>query len=171
MTDRDKQATYNAEFIVRDLTERGGTIEVYGTNLLVPVERRFADLPSIQDYCDKVVALNWVKDLCPAVTPVRVRRRKGTRFAHYEGGTRTIAINDSRDGKWALREIVVLHELAHHLVRCGVRAELGQRQGAHGPAFRNTFVTLVKEIIGPEVGWLLEMEFSSIPVQTSPAMV
>ena len=47
-----------------------------------------------------------------------------------------------------MRELVVLHELAHHL-------EPDPAAAAHGPAFVHRYAHLVTEVIGPEVGLLL----------------
>jgi putative metallohydrolase (TIGR04338 family) len=48
-------------------------------------------------------------------------------------------------GGWAMRELVVLHELAHHLTP-------GDQ---HGSAFVATFVELVAELVGTEAAFLL----------------
>jgi putative metallohydrolase (TIGR04338 family) len=81
------------------------------------------------------------------VLPVHVRRRSGQKFAHYEHMTRTFAIPDHQNSSgWAMREIVILHELSHHLATRGE---------SHGSAFTSTFLHLVREVMGPEVGLLL----------------
>ena len=143
MTDNEKQATYEAEFILRDMLERGGRVKMHGTVITLPVERKFGSLEHIKIYVDHVLKSY------PEAGPCAVRQRRGNRFAHYESGT--IAINDPEYGKpgWAMREIVVLHEVAHHLAR----------GDGHGSKFRGAFVHLVTEFIGPEVGWLLSCGF------------
>lgn len=146
--DNDKSLVYEAEFAVRDLTERGGTIEVHGNRMTAPIERRFSNISTVQDYVNKVLALNWVKAAWPNAGPIEVVYRKGDKFATYGGGR--IKINDSREGMWALREIVVLHEMAHHFAR----------GDAHGVKFRQAFLTLIEEIIGAEIAWLLRIEYA-----------
>jgi putative metallohydrolase (TIGR04338 family) len=154
MRDNQRQRVYDAEYFVRDILESLAkadvpTFDFYGSSLLVPLERKFGDLESIQRYIDAVLGLNWVKDMWPerTVLPVHVRRRAGRRFAHYEPLTRTLAIPDRTNSSgWALREIVILHELSHHLANHGE---------AHGPAFASTFLHMVREVMGPEVGLLL----------------
>ncbi len=47
-----------------------------------------------------------------------------------------------------MREVVILHEIAHHLTPGG---------DAHGLKFRAAFLHLVTEIIGPEAGFALRV--------------
>jgi putative metallohydrolase (TIGR04338 family) len=51
-----------------------------------------------------------------------------------------------------MRELVVLHELAHHLDSGG--------GPAHGPAFVATFCELAAAVMGPEVGHVLRVVYS-----------
>jgi putative metallohydrolase (TIGR04338 family) len=60
--------------------------------------------------------------------------------------------------RWALREIVVLHEMAHHYA--GNRA-------AHGPIFADTFITLVGLVMGPEIGLLARIIYSQNDVKAA----
>jgi putative metallohydrolase (TIGR04338 family) len=116
------------------------------------VERHFADLPSVQAYLDKVLALAWVRQRWPdiAAQPVVVRERRGAARAHYEREGAVVALPLHHGGTaWALRELVVLHELAHHL---GGDADTG-----HGPAFVGRLVELADGVIGPEAAFLLRV--------------
>lgn len=151
MTDFQKSKVYGAEQHLARLLESARvnqvrTIEAYGSTLTLPDEVRFGDLESIQRYVDNVLGLAWVRRTWPvlAAQRVTVRRRKGESKAHYWRLVREIAIPTST--RWAMREIVLLHEIAHHLTPedCG-----------HGEEFVGTFLLLVREIIGPEVGLLL----------------
>ena len=83
--------------------------------------------------------------------PVAVRRRRGVAAAHYEliDGTAVIAVPE-RD-TWALRELVVLHELAHHL---------SHADPPHGPDFVAAHIELCTAIMGPEVGLVLRMVYA-----------
>jgi putative metallohydrolase (TIGR04338 family) len=124
----------------------------FGSRVAVPDDRKFGDIDSVQRYVDAVLALDWVRRAAPtqAALPVRVRARNGAARAEYEFATRTIAVPPHRvGGRWAMRELVVLHELAHHLA-----AEPG-----HGPAFVGVFLQLVEELVGPEAGFLLRSAF------------
>ncbi|MFZ2241198.1 MAG: TIGR04338 family metallohydrolase, partial [Gordonia amarae] len=53
---------------------------------------------------------------------------------------------------WALRELVVLHELAHHLDDSG--------GPAHGPGFVHTLITLVGLVLGPEAEFVYRVVFT-----------
>ena len=60
---------------------------------------------------------------------------------------------------WALRELVILHELAHHLAP--------DIEVAHGGAFVDRMITLVDGVIGPEAALLLRVTMADVGVQTS----
>ncbi|MFE3441542.1 TIGR04338 family metallohydrolase [Nocardia sp. NPDC059180] len=158
MTVRDSQRAkvYDAEQLVRGAFDRADefghrTVEVYGSQITLPVERRFASVESVQSYCDRVLALNWVvAQWVRASSPLRVRERAGTTAAHYEADGGVLAVPLHTGGTaWALRELVVLHELTHHL-------EPRPREHApHGPEFCSRYVELVDGVIGPEAALLL----------------
>ena len=158
MSARDTQRSriYEAESVVRrifDRADRGTTrqIELLGSHLTLPVERRFASVESVQDYADRVLALNWVRARWPrASVPVTVRARAGTTAAHYEPATNTLAVpTRGGESRWALRELVVLHELAHHLEPAGAGL------APHGPEFVERYLILVDEIVGTEAAFVL----------------
>jgi putative metallohydrolase (TIGR04338 family) len=155
--DRDAQRTrvYAAETVVRRTLDRavdtGGTVHLHGSSLTLPPERRFASIESVQRYVDAVLALNWVRAAWPgrAAAAVEVRARRGQAMAHYERASATIAIPPPQGTSgWALRELVVLHEVAHHL------AEDADEE-PHGPAFLDRLLRLVDGVLGPEVELLL----------------
>jgi len=140
--DSQRQRVYDAEIRLRELFDVAERIEnrevtLDGIRLQLPPEAKFACLSSIQSYVDTVVGRGRVK----------VRERKGGTRAHYEPWTKTIAISMSGT-RWQLREIVVLHELAHHLTR----SEHTTNCAAHGPEFVATFTQLLADTMGPEVG-------------------
>ncbi|WP_067649050.1 TIGR04338 family metallohydrolase [Nocardia harenae] len=153
MTARDSQrgAVYDAEQLVRGAFERADefgnrTVEVFGSQLTLPVERRFGSVESVAGYVERVLALNWVRAGWErAAVPVRVRARRGASAAHYEPDGAVLAVPFER--VWALRELVVLHELAHHLAPSA--------EPAHGPAFCARYLALVDGVIGPEAALLL----------------
>lgn len=158
--DAGKTALYDAETLVRTMFDRADerglrTVELMGSQVTLPVERKFASIESVQDYADRVLALEWVRATWDrASTPVRVRSRAGNQAAHYENDTATIALPGlHRNGRaWAFRELVVLHELAHHLDP----SDPDQPHTApHGPEFVDRYLTLVGEIIGPEAAFVL----------------
>jgi putative metallohydrolase (TIGR04338 family) len=130
------------------------TVQLFGSEVVVPDDRKFGDLESVQRYVDAVVGLNWVTKQWPIATrlPVKVRARVGATRAHYERETATIAIPSFEvGGGWALRELVVLHELAHHLTAAEV--------SMHGPQFVTNLLLLVSELLGPEAEFLLRTTY------------
>lgn len=163
MTGRDAQRAqvYAAEQLVRRVFDRAAqsgchTLDLHGSRLTLPIERRFASVESIQAYADAVLALGWLRAEWPrAEVPVFVRPRNGQARAHYERATATIAIPPYEGNRaWAMRELVVLHELAHHL-------ESDPAAPAHGPRFVHRYAQLVTEIVGPEAGLLLRSSMHS----------
>lgn len=159
MSARDSQRSkvYAAEEFVRTLfdraAERGNrSIEFFGANLTLPPEGRFASASSVQRYVDDVLALGSVRARWPAPMPLSVRPRRGLTAAHYErdGDGAAIAVPE-RGTTWALRELVVLHEIAHHL--CDV-------DPPHGPDFVATFCELADSVMGPEVGHVLRVVYT-----------
>jgi putative metallohydrolase (TIGR04338 family) len=81
-----------------------------------------------------------------------VRSRRGLNAAHYEvsGETAVIAVPAGTQ-RWAMRELVVLHEIAHHL--CPV-------EPAHGGEFVSTLCELAEVVMGPEVGHVLRVVYA-----------
>ena len=145
-TDPQQQRVYDAEQALRAVLDSGiDNFDFYGQVLPVEqTEKHFGSIEAVQAYVDAVLALNWVRELSHhATTPVKVRERKGRTKAHYTPWSATIAVPDHLDGarfSWAMRELVVLHELAHHLTRWD--------DEAHGAEFTGTFLYLVKHLIG-----------------------
>lgn len=165
MTARDPQRRllYDAETALARLIDRRHDFPVaqaFGSRVVVPDDRKFGDIDSVQRYVDAVLALDWVRRAVPAraALPVRVRARAGAREATYEFATHTIAVPPHRvGGRWAMRELVVVHEITHHLMT--------DPEAGHGPAFAARLLELVQEIIGPEAGFLLRSTFLDSGVQ------
>ena len=107
----------------------------------------------MQRYVDEVLALPAVRREWPEVAPLRVRARRASTAAHYENrdGTGVIAVPDDRDADWAMRELVVLHEIAHHLC---------DAQPPHGSQYVTTLCALAEMVMGPEVGHVLRVVFA-----------
>lgn len=134
-------------------------MDFYGSHFDVPMQKRFADIPSIQRYVDRVLALDTIRERYPNAGPVCVRERRGQRKAHYEPSTATLAIpmGDRIFG----RESTVLHELAHHLsVSAGLPAT---RSGTrwHGVEYRDAMLFLVSVILGEPSALLLRAGYHS----------
>lgn len=138
------------------------TVELHGSQLTLPAERKFASVESVQRYCDRVLALDWVRTNWEgAAIPVRVRARAGTTAAHYEAAGAVLAVPlHSRGRAWALRELVVLHELAHHL------APRARDLAPHGPEFCTRYLDLVEGVIGPEAALVLRVSMLGCGVRS-----
>lgn len=169
MTGRDQQKArvYEAEGVLARMVDRRADFpvaEVFGSRVAVPDDRKFGDIPSVQRYVDAVLGLDWVRRLAPerAACAVHVRARAGATKAEYEFATHTIAVPPHRvGGRWAMRELVVLHEVAHHL----------SAQADHGPEFVAVLLDLVEEIVGSEAGFLLRASLldTGVHVAVHPA--
>jgi putative metallohydrolase (TIGR04338 family) len=123
-------------------------IDFFGAQLTLPPEAKFGSVAAVQRYVDEVTAR-------VGAPPVTVRARRGTKAAHYETDGAVIAVPE-QDTTWALRELVVLHELAHHLCAEGPNADAP----AHGPEFVATYCELCASVMGPEVGLVLRMVYA-----------
>lgn len=156
--DGQRAKVYAAEVFVRTLFDRAAetgrrSVEFFGTELTLPPEARFGSVAAVGRYVDDVIALSPVRARWPDASGLAVRARRGTTAAHYEkhGAAGVIAVPDQRGVDWALRELVVLHEIAHHL--CDARPP-------HGPEFVATFCELAEMVMGPELGYVLRVVFA-----------
>ena len=168
--DAQRARVYAAENFIRTMfdraAERGNpVVDFFGTSLTLPPEARFSSAETVQRYVDDVLAHPAVRERWPVVSPLRVRARRGLTAAHYEctadadewGQARaaaTIAVPE-RGTAWALRELVVLHEITHHLVQ-----QAGGTAAAHGREFVGTFCELADAVMGPEVAHVLRVVYA-----------
>lgn len=93
-------------------------------------------IPEIQAYVDWVLSRRGVQSRW-GQQEINVRPGKGHRRATASWWGIQIPL-------WARTEDTVLHEVAHVLNRA--------HDGAHGPGYAGTLVTLVRIIVGPEAG-------------------
>jgi putative metallohydrolase (TIGR04338 family) len=156
--DWQRSKVYAAEEFVRTLFDRAAehgsrSVEFFGAQLTLPPEARFGSVPAVQRYVDDVLALPAVRWQWPRVAPLTVRARRAATAAHYENcdGTGVIAVPDLNTADWAMRELVVLHEIAHHL--CDV-------QPPHGSQYVATLCTLAELVMGPELGHVLRVVYA-----------
>ncbi|OBK49170.1 hypothetical protein A5656_28625 [Mycobacterium gordonae] len=156
--DSQRAKVYAAEEFVRVMFDRAAehgspSVDFFGTQLTLPPEGRFASMASVQRYVDEVLALPAVRRQWPDVTSLRVRARRGATSAHYENrdGAGTIAVPDRDTADWAMRELVILHEVAHHLSRV---------PPPHGPDFVATMCALTELVMGPELGHVLRVVYA-----------
>lgn len=157
--DTQRRRVYSAEQFVRTIFDRAAqhnsrTVDFFGEAITLPPEARFASVESVQRYVDQVLAMPAVAAMGPGVGALRVRARRAATAAHYEraGAAPVIAVPDRIGAQWALRELVVLHEVSHHL--CDPDA------AAHGPDFTATFCRLATAVMGPEAGHVLRVVYA-----------
>jgi putative metallohydrolase (TIGR04338 family) len=156
--DSQRAKVYAAEEFVRVMFDRAAehgspSVDFFGTQLTLPPEGRFASMASVQRYVDELLALPAVRRQWPDVPSLRVRARRGATSAHYENrdGAGTIAVPDRDTADWAMRELVILHEVAHHLSRV---------PPPHGPDFVATMCALTELVMGPELGHVLRVVYA-----------
>ncbi|GAB89586.1 TIGR04338 family metallohydrolase [Gordonia rhizosphera] len=153
--DTGRSQVYEAERLVHRMFDRGGVVQIAGTELTLPTEAMFASAESVGDYVSRVLAMGSVRAaFTRAATPVRVRHRRGYRSAEYhrDPDGPVIAVPTSQEGRWALRELVVLHEVAHHLD--------DSAGPAHGRGFVVTLIDLVGLVLGPEAAFVYRVVFA-----------
>jgi putative metallohydrolase (TIGR04338 family) len=145
-TDQHRQAVYRAEDQWSAILDRGGQVDFFGSRLIAPVQMRFGSLGDVSSYVGHVCRSH-------NAMPPSVRHRKGGIRAHYEIAEGVIAI--PTDHLWAMRESVVLHEIAHHLCVTGHSSSL------HDRYFTTTMLTLVREQMGYEAELLLRTGYQA----------
>lgn len=157
--DSQRAKVYAAEEFVRTLFDRAAehgnrVVDFFGTQVTLPPEARFASVDAVQRYVDEVLAHPGVRERWPGAGPLGVRSRRGLGAAHYEPCGRAdaamIAVPDDRS-RWALRELVILHEVAHHLT---------DSQPSHGPRFVTAYCGLAEAVMGAEVGYVLRVVYA-----------
>lgn len=135
--DRTRSQVYTAEDQIARLfddalaTAEPVRVEVRGPDgrtavVDVPLEVRFADVAAMQRYVDELLRLPAVAPHVGgrAVTVQAAANPRGT-SAHYQPATSRIHIPMA--GRWARRELVLLHELAHHV--CAAPGPQPERPG------------------------------------------
>ena len=161
MSGRDTQRSrvYAAEQFVRTLFDRAAqhssrSVDFFGESITLPPEARFASVDSIQRYVDEVLSMPAAAGIRTGAGPLAVRARRTATAAHYEraGALAVIAVPERLGGDWAMRELVVLHEVAHHL--CDPDTP------AHGSEFVATFCALASAVMGPEAGHVLRVVYA-----------
>jgi len=150
--DLHRTSVYQAEDQWSAILDRGGRVDFFGSTVDAPVQLRFGSLEDAQIYTAHVVA-----DL--GLPEVQVRHRKGGTRAHYSDGVIAIPSYET----WAMRETVLLHEIAHHV--CITR----HTSAMHDARFTSSLLSLVEYRLGPEAALLLRTGYqaSGVPIAVS----
>lgn len=132
---------------------------VGGSSVLLPAERRLGSLAAAAAYVRRVLALPAVSTTVGVLPPPTLRLRRGGMRAHWEQPG-TIALPVPRHGEpWALRETVLLHELAHHV------GETTGRSHGHRAPFPAVVLLLAESTLGPEAAFALRVGYGEHDVQ------
>lgn len=156
--DPDRAAVYAAEDALShwlDLVSPDAPeVRVHGRLFTPEPDVKFSDPGAAAVYVEKVMAHLADGEHTfegRELLPVSVRARRGAARAEYRFADACIGVPSAEiGGRWALRGLVVLHEVAHHL--------LG-RPG-HGPDWRATFLRLLEAIGQPVHAELLHLAYA-----------
>ena len=165
--DGQRSRVYRAEAaweLQLDAARRGAPLaRVAGSALVLPAERRFGTMEAAEQYVRGVLALPEVVTVVGTVDPPALRTRRGSRAAHWEPPG-TIALPVPVHGEpWALRESVLLHELAHHV------ADARGLAPGHAAPFPALLLLLVGAVLGPEAALALRVEYGREDVEVGAA--
>lgn len=133
VADPDKQAVYLAEDRLARLARRGahdpaGGVVVGGRLVSVEPDLKFTALAQARLFCTLTC-------LEMGLPPVAVRLRRGEARSHYSARPAEIAL-----ASWGAWRLVVVHELAHHVVS----TRHGPGLPDHGVAFRQAMLELLR---------------------------
>ena len=143
-----------------DAARRGApAATVAGSRVLLPAERRFGSVDAAATWAARVLRLPEVVAVVGHVRPPVLRTRRGSRAAHWEPPG-TIALPVPVHGEpWALRETVLLHELAHHV------GETTGRTSRHAAPFPALVLLLAQAALGAEAAFVLRVEYGELAVE------
>lgn len=177
MSDRETSGTYEAEDMVAgwlDTAAADGTVRVRltrggtarWTTFEAEPEPRFTRPAEVQRFVD--AALERLRAQTRQFgTAYRGREAREVRVVPHGGSGRASYRNGriwlpqrERGGAWALRGLVVAHELAHHL-NTGVDGAIIDE---HGAGFRATFVRLLEDLGWTEVAAMLRAAYLEVGV-------
>lgn len=155
MSKRDPQQSklYYAERQLWDIFDtcaqtHNPEVEVEHQLLTLPPEGKFADIARLQKYYDDVCAMMGA----PSVSVRASRNDHGNAFTRCLA--QEIVIPDGRD-RWAMRELVVLHELAHHIT-----FNQSPLCESHGGEFVANYIELLTRVMGEPAGWCARVIYS-----------
>ncbi len=161
--DAQRSRVYRAEdaWAARlDAARQGAALaSVGGSSLLLPAERRLGSLSAAADYVTGVLALPGVVEVVGKVPAPGLRTRRGAGRAHWEAPG-VIALPVPQHGEpWALRETVLLHELAHHVGQASGRAH------GHRAPFPALVLLLAEAVLGAHAAFALRVEYGTHDVK------
>lgn len=120
-------------------------------------------IEACQALVDKIIASPYTARKFPDRQPAL--KRKGIKVYRTHGGGHASHGWSGPEiylGVWARQPVVVIHEVAHHL------AGSYHADGAHGHAFANAMLVLVRFFIDTETGDTLKASYKQHRVRTRP---
>jgi putative metallohydrolase (TIGR04338 family) len=106
-----------------------------------------------------VLALPEVVEVVGVVDPPTLRPRRGVRAAHWEPPGMIALPVPAHGEPWALREAVLLHELAHQ-----VAGATGRAHGHRAP-FPAAVLLLVSAALGEQAAFALRVDYGHHDVE------
>lgn len=153
MADEEAAAIYAAHAELRRLLALADESEMrrvewyHDAYLTMPVELRFHDVAAVRRYVNTLVTVE-------RTPPVTVHAKWDAGSAHYWAPSQAIFLPAEDASGWAMRQITILHEFAHHVEwsRHG--------SGGHGEVFREILLDLVERHAGEECALVLRTEIN-----------
>lgn len=141
--DNQQSKVYAAEHQLQrmiDSIAKFPTLEIAGSTVTLHPPLRFGALEQVQHY---------VRTVCDneGASRLDVRLSRAQRWARYHGSYISLPTGGKDGGRWAWREEVVLHEIAHHLTP-------GHE---HDGVFCARLISLFTDYISPEIGFLIRL--------------
>ncbi len=178
MSDPDQKSTYAAEDMVAAwidaVAPETGEVTVTVTRdgrshqhtFSPETEPRFSRPTEVAPFVDQV--MQRLRDQAREYgSTYRGREQRDVRVVAHAGFAKASYRNDiirlpqrERGGAWALRALVVLHELAHHL-----NTGDGAIIDVHGQGFRTTFVQVLEDIGWVEISAMLREAFEQVGLE------
>lgn len=143
-----------------DAARRGAALAtVGGSAVLLPAELRFGTLAAASTYAASVLDRPAVIEVAGRLSAPELRTRRGQRAAHWEPPGVVALPLPTHGEPWALRESVLLHELAHHVGACtGLSA-------GHLAPFPALVLLLVRAALGEEAAFALRVAYGEQQVE------
>jgi len=124
--------------------------------------KEFDSLAEIQVWVDKIVASRWWKNRSP-FKYVRIMSGQVNALAAWSRPRgKRLYVPTLKLPKWARRELVILHELCHHMTDPSPHH---RRYADHGPEFCKNLLALVKRWMGQDAATDLRASFKTSGVK------
>ena len=152
-------SVYKAENYIRFLADEARkqdnglvSAQILGSTFNIPMDRTFGDIESVRRYAN--IVIQRMSHKYPRMAGVKISQQARMKAkSYYRPSTHEIVLagNVGADlNRWAMRELVVLHELAH------AAAPVGE---SHGAKFTAIFSELLEEMLDNNMGIIARMAY------------